>query len=167
MNREETKKIIEIITRAYPRMKIVETKEDVDLWHICLDDLDYPKARQAAINLVKRIQGFPPDIAMIREEYGKINGEEQRELGEIRRCYEQARSYYPSCGEVGYGWSEFKERAKTVAEAERLKNMIISYVNNAEGDVMDFAKCIHTIRRDSKNVLVVGGEGGMKGDSLR
>ncbi len=150
MKREETKALLEILIRAYPRMKIVETKEDVDLWHECLEDFEYSKARKAVINLVKVTKDFPPDIAAVREEYSKIMAEENRELGEIRKFYEQARSYYPGCGDVGYGWIDFHERAKTKDEAERLQNLIISYVNTTQSDVIDFVDCIRTIRRDSK-----------------
>ena len=154
MNRDETKRIIEIITRAYPRMKIVETKEDVDLWHECLEDLDYKMARQAAINLVKQIKGFPPDIATLREEYERLYAIEKHELGEIRRFYEQARSYYPNCGEVGYGWKEFWERANTRTEAEKLQNLIIGYVNSTESDCIDFVDCIRTVHRVGGNIAV-------------
>lgn len=154
MTREETKSILNIIIRAYPRMKIVETKEDVDLWHECLEDLEYQMARRAAINLVKGTKDFPPDIATIREEYDRLLGIDKHELGEIRRFYEQARSYYPNCGEVGYGWKEFWERANTRVEAEKLQNLIIAYVNSTESDCVDFAECVRTVRRTNGEIKV-------------
>lgn len=162
MNRDETKKIIEIITRAYPRMKIVETKEDVDLWHECLEDLEYSRARKAVINLVKVTKDFPPDIAAVREEYNKILAEDNNELAEIRRFYIQTRNYYPCCGEYDYGWKEFFNRAKTKDDAEKLCSLIINYVNyidrETKEDEIDFAECIRTIRRDSKTrKITVGG----------
>ena len=154
MKREETKDLLSIIMRAYPRFKIVETKEDVDLWQECLEDLEYPRARKAAINIVKQTKDFPPDIATIREEYDRLLGIDKHELGEIRRFYEQARSFYPGCGEVGYGWIDFKERAKTKEDAEKLQNMIIAYVNSAESDVIDFVECIRTVRKENGKIAV-------------
>ncbi len=154
MKREETKTILSIIMRAYPRFRIVETKEDVDLWHECLEDLEYTRARQSAISLVKQTKDFPPDIATIREEYERLLGIEKKEVGEIRRFYEQARSYYPDCGDAGYGWIDFRERAKTKEDAEMLQNLIIAYVNSATSEVIDFVDCIRTVRRDSKTQKV-------------
>ena len=158
MNREETKRIIEIITRAYPRMKIVETKEDVDLWHECLEDLEYSRARKAVINLVKVTKDFPPDIAAVREEYNKILEEDNHELAAIRRLFLQTRNYYPCCGEYDYGWKEFSERAKTKEEAEMLHLLIINYVKyidrETKDDVIDFADCVRTVRRENGEILV-------------
>lgn len=158
MKRDETKALLEILIRAYPRMKIVETKEDVDLWHECLEDLEYSMARKATINIVKTAKDFPPDIATIREEYGRLMAIEQREQGEIRRFYEQARSYYPGCGEYGYGWKEFSDRAKTKEDAERLQNLIISYVQyidrETKDDCVDFAECVRTVRRTNGEIKV-------------
>lgn len=151
MTREETKSVLSIIMRAYPRFKIVDTKEDVDLWHECLEDLEYARARTAAINIVKRTKDFPPDIATIREEYDRLLAEEKHEQGEIKRFYEQARSYYPGCGEYGYGWKEFSERAKTKEEAENLQNLIIGYVNyidrETDAECIDFAECVKRVTR--------------------
>lgn len=150
MTRDETKAILMIITRAYPRMKIVETKEDVDLWHECLEDLEYPKARKAAINIVKNTKDFPPDIATIREEYDRLLKIEKHEEGEIKRFYEQARAYYPGSGEPGNGWKEFRERVKNAEEAERLQRRIIAYVSymeqNTGENVMPFVECIQTVK---------------------
>ena len=145
MNREETKDILKIILRAYPRMKVVETKEDVDLWHECLEDLEYQKARKATIDIVKKTMDFPPDIATIRNEYGKLLAKEKKVVAEINRFYEQARSYYPGSGEMGYGRKEFFERAKTPEQAERLYNAIVRYVNSCTERTMDFKACISTI----------------------
>ena len=158
MTREETKNILDIIMRAYPRMKIVETKEDVDLWYECLEDLEYPKARRAAINIVKTAKDFPPDIATIREAYNEIASAEKHELGEIKRYFEYARSFYPGSGEAGYGWKEFSERAKTKEDAARLQTLIMDYVRFVETsggtDVIDFAECCKTVRRDGENITV-------------
>lgn len=145
MNREETKDILNIILRAYPRMKVVETKEDVDLWHECLEDLEYQKARKATIDIVKKTMDFPPDIATIREEYKVVDAAERHGRAEINRFYEQARSYYPGSGEPGYGKAEFLDRAKTPEQAERLYNAIVKYVNSCTETTMDFRACISTI----------------------
>ena len=145
MTRDETKSILDILMRAYPRMKIVETKEDVDLWHECLEDLDYSKARKATIGIVKATKDFPPDIATIREEYKVVDAAERHGRAEINRFYEQARSYYPGSGEPGYGRAEFFEKAKNPEQAERLYNAIVKYVNSCTDTTMDFKTCISTI----------------------
>ena len=150
MTGSEFMKIIGLIRGAFPHMDRFKDADVKDVWFECLEDLEYGKARTATLNAIKKAKDFPPDIATIREEYFLLCEEERKEIGDIRRFYEQARSYYPNCGDVGYGWIDFHERAKTKDEAERLQNLIISYVNTTQSDVIDFVECIKTIRRDSK-----------------
>ena len=122
----------------------------VDVWTRSLEDLEYEKAEKATYNCLKENE-FPPSIAEIRKSYDVIAAAEKHELGEIRRFYEQARSFYPGCGEVGYGWKEFSARAKTKEDAEKLQNLIISYVQRIDktgGDVIDFAECVKSVRYD-------------------
>ena len=154
MTREETKQILDIIIRAYPRMKIVETKEDVDLWHECLSDLEYDLARKASINLVKETKDFPPDIATIREEYANIIAAEKKRIGAIRDQYRNAKSYYPGTIEEGYAWDEWLSRAKDDKTAMLFCSTVVQYVRECEkndtlNDIIDFKECVKTICRDS------------------
>ena len=152
MTREETKQILDIIIRAYPRMRIVETKEDVDLWFECLEDLAYETARKATINLVKTAKDFPPDIATIRSEYDELISVEKREQGAIKTNYDYARGSYPQSIEAGYAWEEWKARAKDGEMASLFYKVIMQYVSECDKkneDVMDFKKCVETICRDS------------------
>lgn len=154
MTREETKRILDIIIRAYPRMKIVETKEDVDLWHECLSDLEYDLARKASINLVKETKDFPPDIATIREEYANIIAAEKKRIGSIRDQYRNAKSYYPGTIEEGYAWDEWLSRAKDEKTAMLFCSTVVQYVRECEkndtlNDIIDFKECVKTICRDS------------------
>lgn len=154
MTREETKRILDIIIRAYPRMKIVETKEDVDLWHECLSDLVFDNARKAAISLVKQTKDFPPDIATIREEYANIIAAEKKRIGAIRDQYRNAKSYYPGTIEEGYAWDEWLSRAKDEKTAMLFCSTVVQYVRECEkndtlNDIIDFKECVKTICRDS------------------
>ena len=158
MTREETKHILDIIIRAYPRMKIVETKEDVDLWHECLSDLEYDLARKASINLVKETKDFPPDIATIREEYANIIAAEKKRIGAIRDQYRNAKSYYPGTIEEGYAWDEWLSRAKDEKTAMLFCSTVVQYVRECEkndtlNDIIDFKECVKTICRDSDGKL--------------
>lgn len=151
MTREETKQILDIIIRAYPRMRIVETKEDVDLWFECLEDLKYETARKATINLVKTAKDFPPDIATIRSEYDELISAEKREQVAIKTNYDYARGSYPQRIEAGYAWEEWKARAKDGSTAEIFRQVIMQYISESEKkneNVMDFKKCVETICRD-------------------
>lgn len=149
MTRDETKSILDIIMRAYPRMKIVETKEDVDLWHECLNDLEYDKAREATINLVKTAKDFPPDIASIRCEYDKLMEEAANVKGKIKTFYQYACGSYPIDIPSGTGWDVWQERAKDGRQAEIFYQCIKQYLRELEGDAMDFVECIKTICRDN------------------
>ena len=156
MTGSEFMKIIGLIRGAFPHMDRFKDADVKDVWFECLEDLEYGKARTATLNAIKKAKDFPPDIATIREEYFLLCEEERKEIGDIRRFYEQARSYYPNCGDVGYGWKEFWERANTRAEAEKLQNMIIAYVNSTENDCIDFVECIRTVRKTNGEIRVGG-----------
>lgn len=152
MTRDETKNILDIVMRAYPRMRIVETKEDVDLWFECLEDLTYETARKATINLVKTEKDFPPDIATIRSEYDELIAAERRMQGAIKTNYDNARISYPQNIPIGYAWEEWRSRAKDDKGAEIFRQVISQYVRECERantDVMDFKECVKTICRDS------------------
>lgn len=154
MNASEFTKIIGLIRGAFPHMDRFKDDDVKEVWFECLEDLEYGKARTATLNSIKKAKDFPPDIATIREEYFLLCEEERKEIGDIRRFYEQARSYYPNCGEVGYGWKEFWERANTRVEAEKLQNLIIAYVNSTENDCIDFVECIRTVRKTNGEIKV-------------
>ena len=125
MTREETKQILDIIMRAYPRMRVVETKEDVDLWHECLDDLEYPKARTATINIVKRTKDFPPDIATIREEYDSITKEQRSRDIAVRDTYRNLSSIYTDSGTIDKYLPIFRKRCNNdPSAAAKLKTAL-------------------------------------------
>ncbi len=149
MTRDETKSILDVIMRAYPRMRIVETKEDVDLWYECLGDLHYETARVATINLVKTAKDFPPDIATIREEYGNLKEQESTNKGQIKTYYQYARGSYPMSIPDGTGWDIWNERAKDGRQAELFYKVIQQYLLELNGDAIDFETCLKTICRDN------------------
>lgn len=160
MTRDETKNILDIVMRAYPRMRIVETKEDVDLWFECLEDLTYETARKATINLVKTAKDFPPDIATIRSEYDELIAAEKRMQGAIKTNYDNARISYPQNIPIGYAWEEWKSRAKDDKSAEIFRQVISQYVREcerADADVMDFKECVKTICRDTDGKIYFTG----------
>ena len=150
MDRDQTKQIIKIIQKAYPRFIIVDDSFGVDVWHKSLEDLDYRKAEEAAYNCLKGNE-FPPSIAEIRKAYDVIMTAEKKRSAEINRYYEQARSYYPSCGEQGYGKEEFFARASNVGDAQRLYQAIVRYVNNCSDSTMDFKECIKRVKTSQMN----------------
>lgn len=145
MDRDQTKQIIKIIQKAYPRFNIVDDSFGVDVWHKSLEDLDYRKTEEAAYNCLKGNE-FPPSIAEIRKAYNLIISVEKKDHAEIERCYEQARSYYPSSGKQGYGKEEFFSRAGNADGARKLYNAIVRYVNGCTDWVMDFVECIRTVK---------------------
>lgn len=157
MTASEFTKIIGLIKGAFPHIDRFKDDDVKDVWYECLEDLEYQRARKATINTIKVAKDFPPDIATIRNEYERLLNEEKKELGEIKRFYDQARKFYPGCGELGYGWKEFHDRAKTKEDAERLQNLIISYVKyidrETKDDCIDFAECVKTVRKEGDKVV--------------
>lgn len=152
MTASEFTKIIGLIKGAFPHIDRFKDDDVKDVWYECLEDLDYDKARVATLNAIKSAKDFPPDIATIREEYSKIVESEKHELGEIKRFYEQARSYYPGSGKNGYGWEEWKARAKDKKTAELFYQVVAQYValTDKTGETpIDFRECIKTICRDN------------------
>ena len=151
MNASEFSKIIGLITGAFPHMDRFKDNDVKEVWFECLEDLEYDRARKATLNTIKAAKDYPPDIATIREEYGNLLSAEKKELGEIRRHYDNARNYYPGSGECGNGWKEWMERVNEAKPENRVKaanwlcNKITEYVNGCEKETMDFAECIATI----------------------
>ena len=158
MTINEVVAMIDILKAAYPRMEQFSDDNVKMVWLKAFEELDGDKAVKATWVCVKKYE-FMPSIAQVIKEYDEIAAAESHELGEIRRFYDQARSFYPGCGEYGYGWKEFSERAKTKEDAERLQNLIISYVQYIDRagieDVTDFAECIKTVRR-VEGIITVG-----------
>jgi hypothetical protein len=150
MTAVEFTKIIGLIRGAFPRMDRFGDADVKDVWFECMEDLEYDRARKATLNTIKVAKDFPPDIATIREEYARLLKIENEEEAEIRKYYDYARAYYPGSGEPGNGWKEFRERVKTVEEADRLQRRIIAYVSymeqNTSENVMPFVECIQTVK---------------------
>lgn len=153
MTKEETKLVLAKLTILYPHFTVgdaVAGFKPTDVWHEMMEDMDFAKAMQALKVCTKKCK-YPPTVADITEEYNVIIEEEKKVQGEIRQSYSNIRSYYPGCGELNYGWEEFKARAKTPEQARRLSQAIFAYVRQCESerkDVVDFAECIKGIRRE-------------------
>lgn len=150
MTVENTLSLIEMIAAAYPRFEVLKSEDTITVWHECLEDLEYGKAKEATKNVI-RVSEFPPTIAQIRADYENIERAEREVLSQIKQSYSNIRSYYPGCGELNYGWEEFKARAKTPEQARRLSQAIFAYVRQCESerkDVVDFAECIKGIQRE-------------------
>lgn len=147
MTRDETKKIVVMIAKAFPRFTIVQDKEGMDLWHECLSDIPYEDARACVIDCVKSKE-FPPTIAEIRKAYDDILMAKKTVQRLIRQEYDAIRSYYPSCGELNNGWSEFQERCDSPEKAKRLRTALYNYVREVEqtgGNTEPFVEKIRTI----------------------
>lgn len=68
MNREETKKIIKIMTCSYPNFKPTQPlSEVVDVWTAMLSDLSYKECSQALARWIQTDRtGFAPTIGQLR-----------------------------------------------------------------------------------------------------
>lgn len=147
MTRDEVKKVVVMIAKAFPRFTIVQDKEGMDLWHECLSDVPYEDARTAVIDCIKTKE-FPPTIAEIRKAYGEIEDGRKKAKLLIRQEYDAIRSYYPSCGDVNNGWSEFQDRCDSPEKAKRLRTALYNYVREVEqtgGNTEPFVEKIKTI----------------------
>lgn len=109
MTIENTVSLIEMIAAAYPRFDVLKSEETITVWHECIEDLDYDKAKTATKNVIK-VSEYPPTIANIREAYETIDGEEKRLSGIIKTYYEYCRGTYPGNVPDGYGWQEFLDK---------------------------------------------------------
>lgn len=150
MTVNEVAEMIDTLKAAYPRMEQFSDDNVKTVWLKAFENLDGTRTMKAVWVCIKKYE-FMPSIAQVIKEYEDILAEEKHEQGEIKRFYEQARSYYPGCGEYGYGWKEFSERAKTKEEAENLQNLIIGYVNyidrETDAECIDFAECVKRVTR--------------------
>ena len=157
MEREDTKKILDILIRAYPNHTFIEDDADFDLWVEIFEDMDFTLARQATITVIRNNKGYPPGFGDIREIYNDLEEEKRKIRNEIRTSYEGIKSYYPGSGEANYGWGEFKARAKTPDQARALSQMIFSFVRKLEEEradkVPDFAEVIRTVRREGETII--------------
>lgn len=145
-------KIIGLIRGAFPHMDRFKDDDVKDVWYECLSDLEFDVARTATLNTIKTAKDYPPDIATIREEYGKLIADEKKEQGAIKTNYDYARGSYPQSIEAGYAWEEWKARAKDGEMASLFYKVIMQYVSECDKkneDVMDFKKCVETICRDN------------------
>lgn len=153
MTRDETKSILDIIIRAYPRMKIVETKEDVDLWNECLSDLVFDNARKAAISLVKQTKDFPPDIATIREEYGKLIEEVNAKDRAVRDLYRNITRVYTGADSLDKYLSIFRERCgNDPAVAVRLRNALERFADTKYQWLPNLGQAIECIDIDTQTI---------------
>lgn len=156
MTAEEFIAIIGLIQGAYPSFNRFRDDDVKDVWYECLNDLEYANARKAALNAIKTTKDFPPDIATIREEYGRLVEIENHELGEIKRFFQQTRAYYPGSGELWNGFDVWQKRAKNARDAETFYKVVTQYVNECDRkgqDCLDFVRCLETITRDESGKI--------------
>lgn len=66
MSKTEFLKLAEAIKTAYPKERLLATKEAMQLWYAMLQDIDYQTAA-AAVKAYIALKKFPPTIADIRE----------------------------------------------------------------------------------------------------
>ena len=150
MTREETKKIVSMIVKAFPRFTIVQDKEGMDLWHECLSDIPYEDARECVIESIKTKE-FPPAIAEIRKAYEEMLDQRKKVETHITDYYNRARNYYPSCENYGEGIDEWKTAVgNDVGKAAKLCNLIVGKVNNAsEGEQLpSFGEIVKEIKKE-------------------
>lgn len=153
MTASEFVKIIGLIGGAYPHIDRFKDDDVKDVWFECLEDLDYDRARKATINLIKSVPDFPPDIAKIREEYNYLREQDKSEQFKIKTYYDQACGSYPIDIPRGTGWDIWQERAKDGKQASIFYECIMQYLNNLNGDAMDFEQCLRTICRDENGKI--------------
>ena len=153
MTRDETKSVLDVIMRAYPRMKIVETREDVDLWYECLEDLEYSRARKATINLVKQTKDFPPDIATIREEYDRLLEECSAQDRAVRDAYRNITNVYTDSGKLDQYLPIFRERCgNDPAVASRLRNALERFSDTKYQWLPNLGQAIMCIDIDAQTI---------------
>lgn len=158
MEREDTKKILDVLMRAYPNHTFIEEDEDFDLWVEIFEDMEYQLTRQATITVIRNNKGYPPGFGDIREVYNDLLTERKNKENEIRQSYDHIKSYYPGSGGANYGWEQFKARAKTPEEARALSQMIFSFVRQMENEkcdkTPDFAEVIKGIQREGERLVI-------------
>lgn len=82
MTRDETKKIIMVISASYPNFKPQDLRMTVDVWHSMLDEYSYIQVSTALkAYIASDTSGFAPSIGQVIELMKKI--EEPEELNEM------------------------------------------------------------------------------------
>lgn len=158
MTASEFMKIIGLIRGAFPHIDRFQDNDVKDVWYECLQDLEFKTAREATLNVIKVSKDFPPDIAKIREEYDYLKEQEAVNDGQIKQYYQYACGSYPIDIPSGTGWDVWRERAKDGRQAEIFYQCIKQYLNELEGDAMDFVECLKTICRDKDGKIYFKGE---------
>lgn len=120
MTQKEFMVIAAAIKTYYPKENILPTKEAVSLWYDCLNDLEFAKA-QAALKNYTKSNSYPPAIADIRNEYGKIIDKEAKAKAELRRLYDMTVSYYPCANREKDVESTYKSLISQIKPQDRLE----------------------------------------------
>ena len=83
MTRDETKKILYIMTTTWPNFKPKVSSDFVDVWHEMIGDLDYHLAAAALKAYAQQeTSGFAPSVGQLREKAVMITQEEEMTDGE-------------------------------------------------------------------------------------
>ena len=100
MTRDETKKILYIMTTTWPNFKPKVSSDFVDVWHEMIGDLDYHLAAAALKAYAQQeTSGFAPSVGQLREKAVMITQEEEMTDGEAWALVVKAigrSSYYAS-----------------------------------------------------------------------
>ena len=80
MTKSEIRELLESVLSLYPGFKL--TKESAAIWHECLLDIAYLKAKENFINHVKT-SNYPPSIAVIRGSTGKNKAKENTNFCDV------------------------------------------------------------------------------------
>jgi hypothetical protein len=150
MTIENTVSLIEMIAAAYPRFEVLKSEETITVWHECLEDLDYDKAKIATKNVIK-VSEYPPTIAEIRNNYEEIAKEEKKLRDTCNYNYKLCRGIYPKELEEGYGYNEFVAKVMTAKPEKRIEaaQYIYSHMNKvvySGEEVPDFVEIIKGIK---------------------
>lgn len=122
MSKAEFLKLAEAIKTAYPKERLLATKEAMQLWYAMLQDIDYQTAA-AAVKAYIAVKKFPPTIAEIREMATVSEVQDwgtgwQKTLSVIRK----------------YGWCRQKEALEELDELTRQTVQRLGYMELCTSD---------------------------------
>lgn len=141
MTKEEFLPLATRINQAYP-IKQPISREGFSVWHDLLNDLDVSTLTQAANNYIKK-NTFPPTIADLRTEYGKIKDHLEAIKAELRTIYDRTRGVYPYSNDD----DETKEVWQTLVIQKPLEERI-EYARRIEAAVNRFVREVEASDRE-------------------
>lgn len=153
MTINEFAKIIGLIRGAFPHMDRFKDDDVKDVWYECLSDLDFDIARMATLNTIKAAKDFPPDIATIREEYGKLIEEVNAKDRAVRDLYRNITRVYTGADSLDKYLSIFRERCgNDPAVAVRLRNALERFADTKYQWLPNLGQAIECIDIDTQTI---------------